>query len=93
MTASKNPFVWGAVILVKLQKQIPNRMFLIKFSPQSERDKSECILTIFSLTPLRTVLNYGRFAGIFAERPTEWSTMSNPGAGNQRFYNYVYMYM
>ena len=25
-------------------------------------------------------------------RPTEWSAVSNPGAGNQRFYNYVYMY-
>ena len=35
----------------------------------------------------------GRFTGIFAERPTEWIAVSNPGAGNQRFYNYVYMYM
>ena len=24
-------------------------------------------------------------------RPTEWSAVSNSGAGNQRFYNYVYM--
>ena len=32
-------------------------------------------------------------AGIFAERPTEWIAVSNPSAGNQRFCNYVYMYM
>ena len=35
----------------------------------------------------------GRCAGIFAERPTEWIAVLNPSAGNQRFCNYVYMYM
>ena len=47
------------------------------------------------LNSLRTILNYGcwRFAGIFAERPTEWSAMLNPGAGNQRFDNSVYLYI
>ena len=34
-------------------------------------------------------MDAGRFAGIFAQRRTEWSAVSNPGAGNQRFYNYV----
>ena len=38
-------------------------------------------------------MDAGRFAGIFAEQPTEWSAVSNPGAGNQRFYNYMYVYM
>ena len=37
-------------------------------------------------------MDAGRFAGIFAEQPTEWSAVSNPGSGNQIFYNYVYMY-
>ena len=31
-------------------------------------------------------MDAGRFAGIFAERPTEWIAVSNPGAGIQRFY-------
>ena len=30
-------------------------------------------------------MDSGRCAGIFAERPTECSAVSNPGAGNQRF--------
>ena len=38
-------------------------------------------------------MDAGRCAGIFAERPTEWIAVSNPSAGNQRFCNYVYMYM
>ena len=38
-------------------------------------------------------MDAGQFAGIFATRPTEWITMSSPGAGNQIFYNYMYMYM
>ena len=38
-------------------------------------------------------MDTGRFAGIIAEQPTEWIAVSNPGAGNQRFCNYVYMYM
>ena len=38
-------------------------------------------------------MDAGWFAGICAKRPTEWSAVSNPGAGNQRFYNYVHMYM
>ena len=38
-------------------------------------------------------MDAGRCAGIFAERPTERIAMSNPSAGNQRFCNYVYMYM
>ena len=38
-------------------------------------------------------MDAGWCAGIFAERPTEWIAVSNPSAGNQRFYNYVYMYM
>ena len=44
------------------------------------------------------IMNAGRFAGIFAGIFAEWglcgqlwSAGSNPGAGNQRFYNYVYM--
>ena len=32
-------------------------------------------------------------AGIFAEQPTESIAVSNQSAGNQRFYNYVYMYL
>ena len=32
-------------------------------------------------------MDAGRFAGIFAERPTEWISVLNPGAGNQRFYS------
>ena len=50
-----------------------------------------------TINPLRPVLinvtDAGRFADIFVERPTEWIAVSNPGAGNQRFYNSVYMYM
>ena len=38
-------------------------------------------------------MDAGRCAGIFAERPTEWIAVSNPSASNQRFCNYVYMYM
>ena len=38
-------------------------------------------------------MDAGRCAGIFAERPTEWIAVSNPSAGNQRFFNYVHMYM
>ena len=38
-------------------------------------------------------MDAGLCVGIFAERPTEWSAVSNPGARNQRLYNYVYMYM
>ena len=40
-------------------------------------------------------MDAGWFAGIFAKLPTEWMlhSVSNPGAGNQRFYNYVYMYV
>ena len=39
------------------------------------------------------IMGAGRFAGIFTRRPTEWIAVSNPGARNERFYNYVYMYM
>ena len=38
-------------------------------------------------------MDAGRFACIFALQPTEWIAVSNPGAGNQRFYNYMYMYV
>ena len=29
-------------------------------------------------------MDAGQFAGIFAQRPTQWITVSNPGAGNYR---------
>ena len=38
-------------------------------------------------------MDAGRFAGIFAERPTEWIAVSNPGAGNQRFYRRVHVHI
>ena len=45
------------------------------------------------------IINIGRwavcryFCQVRAVWPTEWSAVSNPGVGNQRFCNYVYMYM
>ena len=52
-----------------------------------------------SLNPLRTVKYCGRwpvcryFCRVRTVWPTVWSAGLNSGAGNQRFYNYVYMYM
>ena len=48
------------------------------------------------LKPLADGINSWTLGGVlvfFAERPTEWIAVSNPSAGNQRFYKYVYMYM
>ena len=38
-------------------------------------------------------LNYGRWAVCWYFCPTEWSAVSNPGAGNHRFYNCVYVHV
>ena len=53
-----------------------------------------------TVNPLRMGFNYGpcavccaRCAVFFAEQPTKWITVSNQSAGNQRFYNYVHIYM
>ena len=90
--------MWGIFEAMHISQEKQNKKTFSPIENTFWRNKTQRRFLQAIINPLRAVLIYGRWAVqcryfCRAATRTEWIAVLNPSAGNQRFCNYVYMYM